>query len=398
MKRSTIIYSNLLYCLLFRSVNVSAADVSGKIIPEDNGVVTYYSVTFSKELANGDGNANYFADINNRGDYIIKDLPDGTYKICASVHGYGSTFIADAAIAADTVLHIPIQKNGVTVSILLKGNGKRPLNNLSLIATAIGSGGEQHYSAFSFNGSFKISLNPGIYFFTAKSPDWKGKSATVVILDQDQDQNPDQGRDQIQQVNIFQDRGSNPELARELLEMIKPDQAIRHKLEVLREDDPKLHSMEQDMLSVDRRNQARLNEIISIYGWPGAELVGVEASSAAWLMLHHGPSNITDHFLPVLQKAADAGEIDKSNVALSVDRVLLSQGKKQIYGSHLVRNKQGNYVPSPLEDAVNVNERRRKVGLGAIELYEKVMGDVYNGIPVSGDLLKSYLESAAATK
>ena len=44
------------------------------------------------------------------------------------------------------------------------------------------------------------------------------------------------------------------------------------------------------------------------------------------------------------------------------------EDKKQIYGTQF-RKDNGNMVPYPIEDALNVNKRRKEVGLGTLEDY-----------------------------
>ena len=59
------------------------------------------------------------------------------------------------------------------------------------------------------------------------------------------------------------------------------------------------------------------------------------------------------------------------------DRILMNQGKKQIYGSQVVYNKKGEQVFYPIEDEANVNIRRAKIGMQPIEEYAKLFGIEY---------------------
>lgn len=73
--------------------------------------------------------------------------------------------------------------------------------------------------------------------------------------------------------------------------------------------------------------------------------------------------------LPQLKAAAEAGEIPSSNFALSVDRDLMEDGKKQLYGSQFRENAQGEWEPYPIEDEANVDRRRAQMGMESLADY-----------------------------
>lgn len=78
-----------------------------------------------------------------------------------------------------------------------------------------------------------------------------------------------------------------------------------------------------------------------------------------------------------MQKSLEEGESRPSDFALLQDRVLMGQGKKQIYGSQVVFNKRGEQEFYPIEDEKNVNNRREKAGLQPIEEYAKYFSIEY---------------------
>mgnify|MGYP000961775738 FL=1 len=66
----------------------------------------------------------------------------------------------------------------------------------------------------------------------------------------------------------------------------------------------------------------------------------------------------------------DKGNALSRNYGLLVDRVNLNTGEKQIYGTQITYNrKTGQAYPRDLEDSLNVNKRRKSVGLEPIEVY-----------------------------
>jgi hypothetical protein len=70
-----------------------------------------------------------------------------------------------------------------------------------------------------------------------------------------------------------------------------------------------------------------------------------------------------------MKAAADKGELAWSTVALSVDRDLLNDKKKQLYGSQ-VNIENGKVDLLPVEDEAHLDERRAKVGLEPIAEYK----------------------------
>lgn len=76
-----------------------------------------------------------------------------------------------------------------------------------------------------------------------------------------------------------------------------------------------------------------------------------------------------------MRKAAAAGELDKSALALLEDRVLTNQSKPQLYGSQLHNNPlTGKLEFFPIADEAHVDERRASMGLGPLADYAKGFG------------------------
>jgi len=80
-----------------------------------------------------------------------------------------------------------------------------------------------------------------------------------------------------------------------------------------------------------------------------------------------------------MRDAVKKGNANSRSLALLEDRVALRQGKKQIYGSQLGRDKVTKvYYLRPLEDPDNVDKRRNEVGLGTIQDYISNWGLQWN--------------------
>jgi hypothetical protein len=115
----------------------------------------------------------------------------------------------------------------------------------------------------------------------------------------------------------------------------------------------------------------RLGEIMDEYGWPTAELVGEEASRAAWLIAQHADRqlDIQRRALKLMEQATPAGSAGTRELAFLRDRTLVNEGREQIYGTQIAGVKNGAPVPWPCEDPERTDERRAEVGIEPFDEY-----------------------------
>jgi hypothetical protein len=168
----------------------------------------------------------------------------------------------------------------------------------------------------------------------------------------------------------------DPALRAELLRMRDEDQAPRR-------EDPRLQDPEAAKRAADAnaKHVARLREIVRERGWPGRGVAGVDGASAAWLVVQHSDLTFQKEVLPLLQAAAKTGEASPVDVALLTDRVLVREGKKQIYGTQGEFLEDGTVGLAPIEDEANVDARRKEVGLGPIAEYLRDLQEMYRKRP-----------------
>lgn len=132
------------------------------------------------------------------------------------------------------------------------------------------------------------------------------------------------------------------------------------------------------MSYIDSCNLIQVSKILDTYGWLDVEVIGQKANSALFLVIQHSQLKVQEKYLPLLQASVKRGGSKPSNLALLQDRILMRKGLPQIYGSQVVFNKEtGNQEFYQIDDEVNVNERRAKVGLMPIEEYAKFFGIEY---------------------
>jgi hypothetical protein len=195
------------------------------------------------------------------------------------------------------------------------------------------------------------------------------------------------------------DNVKEPDLRRELLERFKTDQDVRNReVNWASEHGANIEALSKDKLSADEKvvlekitaacekvdgeNRKWLMTVVDERGWPTISMVGKDGANAAWLLVQHA-----DHNRKFQRKCLDLmtrlpkSEVSQSNLAYLTDRVLLAEGKKQIYGTQF-SNDDGKFQPRPLEDEANVDKRRAEVGLEPLADYAKMMKEMYGGGPI----------------
>ena len=116
----------------------------------------------------------------------------------------------------------------------------------------------------------------------------------------------------------------------------------------------------------DHRNQELIISIIEKCGMPTLNEVNQEQMDAIWLGLQHTEKKYRIKYFPLIEKAVKNGDLSKEQYALMKDRILMDEGKPQIFGSQIKNGKLYD-----LEEPETVNERRQEMGLEPIEDYLK---------------------------
>ncbi len=147
-----------------------------------------------------------------------------------------------------------------------------------------------------------------------------------------------------------------PELYDELMRRMQADQRVRQGPAT----DP------TEMRKIDDDNTAWLKRVVADHGWPTISLVGEEGELAAFLLIQHaGPKQELEFqkkCLDLMKTALEKKDVRPTSVAYLTDRVLMYEGKPQIYGTQFVL-KDGTYQPYAIEDEEHVDARRAALGL-----------------------------------
>lgn len=179
----------------------------------------------------------------------------------------------------------------------------------------------------------------------------------------------------------LQTKVRDPQLRKELLGMEVNDQNVEHLFAETMSRHPSdsiaLTNAGRKMDSVFNRNTTALKEIMRRYGWPDINQVGRKGAQAAFLIVQHSLDTLFQRScLPLLRIAYEHGQTSGDYLALLTDRVLVREGKPQLYGTQakLVGRR---IVIDPISDSVNVDARRAKLGLPPLAQYMKLLKQVY---------------------
>src|SRR5262245_29259221 len=170
-------------------------------------------------------------------------------------------------------------------------------------------------------------------------------------------------------------------LRQELLRRVKEDQEARKAMTAwLRNNQPgKGVPPELEKVGkIDADNMKWLKHVVDKHGWPTFTLVGQDGAHAAWLLVQHADRDrkFQRQCLDMMADLVMKGEADKKDFAYLTDRVLLAEGKKQLYGTQF-HQVNGKWEPRPLEAPLTVDDRRKEMGLGTLEEYRKVFEKEY---------------------
>ena len=129
---------------------------------------------------------------------------------------------------------------------------------------------------------------------------------------------------------------------------------------------------DEKLAAVDAAHRAELLRIHEKFGWPTFSLAGKEASANYWLLVQHQDLELQRKVLPDLERAANRGEASKSNFAYLFDRVQVTSGKPQHWGTQ-ASCKDDKAELDPVDDPAGMEQRRKDLFMIPVERYLKEM-------------------------
>ncbi|PQJ33023.1 hypothetical protein BST92_14310 [Nonlabens arenilitoris] len=156
-----------------------------------------------------------------------------------------------------------------------------------------------------------------------------------------------------------------PEIAHKVIQLKDADLALRDELI---QKGQLSNGYDTAMEQLHIKNADQLDEIINLIGYPTIEKVGQEASEAAWLIIQHAISkpDFIKKCVQLLQHT-DHNDTVKLNIDYLTDRIAVFEEKQQLYGTQFDWDENGELSPQAFDDLNKVNERRKALGLHALE-------------------------------
>lgn len=150
------------------------------------------------------------------------------------------------------------------------------------------------------------------------------------------------------------EKNPNKTLAAQLDSIYEDDQRFRIEVDEIvknnRWDSDTVQGHLKMIVEKDSINFIKVKSILEQYGWLGAEAVGKKGNAALFLVIQHSNLQTQEKYLPMMRAAVKSGNANGSDLALLEDRVLLSQGKKHIYGSQVAFDyESAQYFVLPLD-------------------------------------------------
>ncbi|MBN2639499.1 MAG: hypothetical protein JXR65_10500 [Bacteroidales bacterium] len=119
-----------------------------------------------------------------------------------------------------------------------------------------------------------------------------------------------------------------------------------------------------------KENEKQLIQLLDQYGWPTTSEVTEYAAAGAALIINHASHQLRAKYFPMLEKAFKNGQAQPLRYAKMCDRLLVEDGKEQLYGTQVKFDHRAR-VPYPIKEPQNVDKRRANIGLGPLKPYLK---------------------------
>lgn len=126
----------------------------------------------------------------------------------------------------------------------------------------------------------------------------------------------------------------------------------------------------QKMRFLDWKNLQKAESVLRKFTLEQIVKTNPEFPSLLFFIIQHSDLAIQKAYFPKLQTAVSRGLFNPRQLAKIEDRIAVSEGKEQIYGSQIAYNEEENYYYLyPVRDFANVDEVRKKIGLEPLKDY-----------------------------
>lgn len=130
--------------------------------------------------------------------------------------------------------------------------------------------------------------------------------------------------------------------------------------------------IQPEMCEQGRRNTAWLNMTVRTHGWFSGSRYGADAATAAWLLLQHSDNapEIQAKLAETIRPLVGSGGVSETQFAYLQDRIAVNYGRMQTYATQGRCISPGVWRVYPTEQETDVDERRAKIWLPPVNVYE----------------------------
>lgn len=183
---------------------------------------------------------------------------------------------------------------------------------------------------------------------------------------------------QIENNKINIEAGYDKSLMNILSKVYETDQKFRVSLDSLyRSDNPTIDlkvSISNSIEKYDSLNIILVSNIIEENGWPGINKVGNEGNLTVFMIIQHASTPFQKKYYPYLLKSISLKQTPKRFKAYLIDRMLVREGKKQIYGTQTTFNSLSKkYELLPVKSKRKLDKLRGEIGLESVTNYLNYM-------------------------
>jgi len=190
----------------------------------------------------------------------------------------------------------------------------------------------------------------------------------------------------------------NKKLTEELFKMATRQTDLLR--EVIEKDQTK-NSDKEKLKKTYEDNAAKLCQIIKASGWPTTALVDEGGVLATFeILMNAGSFELQRDLLPVIVAAIKKDPVQKREFAGLLDRLRVSAGMKQLFGTQAV-SRGGFLILYPIENEAKLDSLRAQYGLSPMDEYRRTLERTYGRVliksrqPPTSQLSKELAESLA---
>ena len=137
-------------------------------------------------------------------------------------------------------------------------------------------------------------------------------------------------------------------------------------------------SAQEAFQKVIHSNFPLVKKIAYKYGFPGYDVVGKESSHNYWILVQHSDFDVVfqKKILALMLPQVKKNNAGSQDYAYLTDRININEGKKQIYGTQYIMDIRGTKL-KPCIDSINLDNRRKQVGLSSVKEYLQHADDIF---------------------